>query len=253
MEYPLSSQAAVGFESLKETGSTNRDLLDRAVSCEEFFVLTTEFQTSGRGRLDRRWEAAPGSSVMASMLLKPKFQDPSGVGWLSLLAALAINQALAGLSVISEIKWPNDVLIGGIKVSGVLAEASEDLTTVVLGFGINVFQKEAELPVGNATSLSIETGREVNRDELLATVIENIKSLYGELVLAEGNAQLSGLRDAIIQASATIGQQVSVAFPSSEKVVGLAKDIDQSGRLVVETSRETLSVSAGDVLHLRSN
>jgi BirA family biotin operon repressor/biotin-[acetyl-CoA-carboxylase] ligase len=107
--------------------------------------------------------------------------------------------------------------------------------------------------VGNATSLSIETGREVNRDELLATVIENIKSLYGELVLAEGNAQLSGLRDAIIQASATVGQQVSVDFPSREKVVGLAKDIDQTGRLVVETSRETLSVSVGDVLHLRSN
>ena len=253
MEYLLSRQAANGFESLKETGSTNRDLLVKAASCEEFFVLTTDFQTTGRGRLDRRWEATSGSSVMASILLKPRFRDPTGIRWLSLLAALAINQALASFRVISKVKWPNDVLIDGKKVSGALAEVSEDLAAVVLGFGINVFQCEAELPVETATSLYLATGGQVNRDELLAKVIENIRSLYGDLALAEGDAQASGLRDALVHVSATVGQQVSVDLPNNEKVVGLAKDIDLSGRLVIETSSGTLSVSAGDVLHLRSN
>jgi BirA family biotin operon repressor/biotin-[acetyl-CoA-carboxylase] ligase len=86
----------------------------------------------------------------------------------------------------------------------------------------------------------------------LAKVIQNIISLYGELVSAEGNAEASGLRQALIQASATVGQQVAVEFPDNSQVIGLAKDIDSGGRLVLETSTETLSVSAGDVLHLRS-
>ena len=123
---------------------------------------------------------------------------------------------------------------------------------MVLGFGINVSQGKSDLPVDTATSLFVATGKQVNRDQLLATVIQNISSLYGELASAEGNAEVSGLRQALIQASATVGQQVAVEFPDNTKAFGLAKDIDSGGRLVIETSTETLSVSAGDVLHLRS-
>jgi BirA family transcriptional regulator, biotin operon repressor / biotin---[acetyl-CoA-carboxylase] ligase len=252
MEYLLSTQAANGFENLEQTGSTNRDLLERASSCEEFYVLATDFQSAGRGRMDRRWEAQPGSSVMASILLKPRFIDPAGIGWLSLLAALAINQAVESFGVDSKVKWPNDVLIKGKKVSGILAEASSDLSTLVVGFGINVLQQEAELPVETATSLLIETGSAIDRDALLAKVIENIRGLYAQLDAAGGNAEASGLRQALLQVSATIGQQVAVEFPDGSKAFGLAKDIDPGGRLVIETASETLSVSAGDVLHLRS-
>lgn len=253
MEYLLSSQAASGFENLQETGSTNRDLLERAASVDEFHVLATNFQTAGRGRMDRRWEAEPGSSVMASILLRPKFADAEGIGWLSLLGALAISKALESFGVSSKVKWPNDVLIEGKKVSGILAEASADLSTVVLGFGINVSQSQSELPVETATSLSLATGKQVDRDELLAKVIQNIISLYGDLASSEGNAEAAGLRQALLECSATVGQQVSVDFPDNSKAFGLAKDIDSAGRLVIQTSSETLSVSAGDVLHLRSN
>lgn len=253
MEYPLTMKAANGFENLEQTGSTNRELLERANSDGEFFVLATDFQTAGRGRLDRRWEAEAGSSVMASILLKPTFNDQTGIGWLSLLAALAINRAIASFGVTSRIKWPNDVLIEGKKVSGILAEVSLDLSTVVLGFGINVSQTEPELPGENATSLWLASGKQINRDALLAKVIENIRSLYGELVLAEGNADASGLRQASLVVSATVGQQVSVELPAGTNAVGLAKDIDSGGRLVIETPSEILSVSAGDVLHLRTN
>lgn len=253
MEYLLSRQAANGFELLEQTGSTNRDLLEQAPSLEEFYVLATEFQTAGRGRMDRRWEAKPGSSVMASILLRPRFQDSSGIGWLSLLAALAINQALASLEISSKVKWPNDVLIASKKVSGILAEASSDLSTVVLGFGINVSQGEANLPVEGATSLSLATGKHINRDEVLANVIHNIRGLYAELGLAGGNADASGLRKALLEVSATVGRNVQVEFPDGTNALGLATDIDSGGRLVIETSSETLSVSAGDVLHLRTN
>ncbi len=253
MEYLLSSQAASGFENLRETGSTNRDLLERALAVEEFHVLATDFQTAGRGRLDRRWEAEPGSSVMASILLRPKFADAGGIGWLSLLGALAITKAIASFGVSPKVKWPNDVLIEGKKVSGILAEASADLSTVVLGFGINVSQSQLELPVETATSLYLQTGKQINRDELLAKVIQNIISLYGNLAASEGNAEAAGLRQALLECSATVGQQVSVEFPDNSKAVGLAKDIDSGGRLVIQTSSETLSVSAGDVLHLRSS
>jgi BirA family biotin operon repressor/biotin-[acetyl-CoA-carboxylase] ligase len=251
MEYLKSSQEAAGFEYLEQTGSTNRDLLLRAEGLPEFFVLATDFQTAGKGRMDRGWEASPGSSVMASVLLRPRFSESSGIGWLSLMTALAISQALESRGQDSKIKWPNDVLIENKKVSGILAEASADLSCVVVGFGINVNQTSAQLPVETATSLLVETGGSINRDQLLAAVIKNLKQLYLELNEAGGDAQASGLREAILKSSATIGYQVSVEFPDGKKAFGLAKDIDAAGRLELETTTETLSVSAGDVLHLR--
>ena len=251
MEYLKSSQEAAGFQYLEQTGSTNRDLLLRAEGLPEFYVLATDFQTAGKGRMDRSWEASPGSSVMASVLLRPRFSESSGIGWLSLMAALAISQALESLGQDSKIKWPNDVLIENKKVSGILAEASADLSCVVVGFGINVNQTSAQLPVETATSLLVETGGSISRDQLLAAVIRNLKQLYLELNEAGGDAQASGLREAILKSSATIGYQVSVEFPDGKKAFGLAKDIDAAGRLELETTTETLSVSAGDVLHLR--
>jgi BirA family biotin operon repressor/biotin-[acetyl-CoA-carboxylase] ligase len=99
--------------------------------------------------------------------------------------------------------------------------------------------------------LFVETGIPSNRDQLLAAVIKNLKKLYQELTAAGGDAQASGLREAILKISATVGQQVSVEFPDGKKAFGKAQDIDTAGRLVLETSSETLTVSAGDVLHLR--
>jgi BirA family biotin operon repressor/biotin-[acetyl-CoA-carboxylase] ligase len=251
MEYPLSAQAAAGFLYLEQTGSTNKDLLAKATGLPEFYVLATDFQSAGKGRMDRSWEASPGSSIMASILLRPLFTQSTGIGWLSLLTALAISRAISNLGLAPKIKWPNDVVIAEKKVSGILAEVPTDLSCVVIGFGINVNQSTQQLPVDTATSLAVENAGSVDRDQLLAEVIENIKQLYGDLSSASGDAQESGLRKAILDSSATVGSQVSVEFPDGKKAFGLAKDIDETGRLVVFTQNETLSVSAGDVLHLR--
>jgi BirA family biotin operon repressor/biotin-[acetyl-CoA-carboxylase] ligase len=167
------------------------------------------------------------------------------------MAALAISKALESQGAKALIKWPNDVLIAEKKVSGILAEASPDLSCVVIGFGINVNQSQAELPVDTATSLYIESGAKVDRDLLLASVVKNLMELYSKLAAAGGDADASGLRQEILQFSATVGSNVSVEFPDGKKAFGLATDIDFSGRLVLQTQLETLSVSAGDVLHLR--
>ena len=188
---------------------------------------------------------------MASILLRPRFSQSSGIGWLSLLTALAISRAISDLGPAPKIKWPNDVQIGEKKVSGILAEVATDLSCVVVGFGINVNQSKQQLPVDTATSLFLENASSVGRDQLLAAVIENIKQLYVDLSSASGDATGSGLRKAILEISATVGSEVSVEFPDGKKAFGLAKDIDETGRLVVVNQNETLSVSAGDVLHLR--
>lgn len=254
MEYPKTSLVANGLLALPETGSTNQDLLSLAESMNhpEFFTLITEFQTAGRGRLDRKWQAAPGSSVMASVLLRPNFKDPAGIGWLSLMMAEAIRTALAEFGLDAKIKWPNDVLVDGLKISGVLAEANADLSTVVVGFGINVNQSAKELPTSTATSLLEAGALSLDRDELLARTLTFFKQLYLELGEDSGDAVASGLRKRIEDASATIGELVEVSFPDGTSAVGEAVTIDESGRLQVLSSAKTLAVSAGDVLHLRS-
>lgn len=254
MDYPKTSLVANGLLALAETGSTNQDLLAQAASNQhpEFFTLITEFQTAGRGRLDRKWQAAPGSSVMASFLLRPSFKNDSAIGWLSLMMAESIKTALAEVGIESKIKWPNDVLVKGQKISGILAEANSDLSAVVVGFGINVNQTAQELPTGSATSLLVEGATSLDRDSLLAQTLSGFQKLYLDFVEAGGDAVASGLRARIKESSATIGEMVEVLFPDGSSAVGEAIGIDESGRLQVLSSTKTLTVAAGDVLHLRT-
>lgn len=255
MEYPKASQVVSGLEFLAETGSTNQDLasLAKKTDLPEFFTLVTDFQSAGRGRLDRAWEAPPASSVMASVYLKPRFENQSGIGWISLLVAQAIKKTIGDLGVSANIKWPNDVLISGSKVSGVLAEVSQDLSSVVVGFGINVSQEEKDLPVQTATSLLLAGASSLDRDSILASTLSNLKAAYAELSEAGGDAQACGLRQKLLDSSATIGQLVEVLFKDQDSVRGRAVDIDDTGRLVVKTQTKTLVVSAGDILHLRAH
>jgi BirA family biotin operon repressor/biotin-[acetyl-CoA-carboxylase] ligase len=254
MKYPLSMQVVGALKAVAETGSTNKDLLALTKSEElpELYTLITEYQSAGRGRLDRSWEAPSGSSIMASVLLRPKFADSKGIGWLSLLAAVAISKAVSELGIEAKIKWPNDVLIRGKKLSGVLAEASNDLKEIVVGFGINVTQQESDLPVESATSLALLGASSLDRDLVLSKTLEQFKKLYLALAANEGDAEASGLRSLVLEFSATVGEQVEVSFPDQSSIRGKAIQIDLSGRLVVETSLEQHVVSAGDVLHLRS-
>jgi BirA family biotin operon repressor/biotin-[acetyl-CoA-carboxylase] ligase len=168
------------------------------------------------------------------------------------MMAEAIKTALAEVGIESKIKWPNDVLVKGQKISGILAEANSDLSAVVVGFGINVNQSAQELPTGSATSLLVEGATSLDRDSLLAQTLSHFQQLYLGFVEAGGDAVSSGLRARIIESSATIGELVEVSFPDGSSAFGEAIGIDEGGRLQVLSSTKTLTVSAGDVLHLRT-
>ena len=142
-------------------------------------VAVAEEQSEGRGRLGRVWHAPPRTSVLVSVLLRPEI-EPSRLPELSLVAGGAVAQAIADVTGIDPaIKFPNDVLVGGKKVAGILAESSEG--RVVLGVGVNANQTAEELPVDAQTpptSLRIELGEPVDRAELLAAILLRLESAY---------------------------------------------------------------------------
>ena len=159
--------------------STQR-LLNGAV---EGAVVATDEQTEGRGRLGRTWDAPAGSSLLFSIVLEPSVPSDR-LPELSLVAGAAVAEALAEeAGVDTTVKHPNDVLIGGRKVAGVLAESADG--RVVLGVGVNVTQPRDELPADTATSLALE-GASVDRARLLAAILERLESHYDRWVSAAG-------------------------------------------------------------------
>ena len=235
------------------TPSTNAAVAERARAGEEpGLVLVTEHQTAGRGRLDRVWETPPRSSLTFSVLLAPDV-PPGSWSWLPLLTGYAVQAALADRLPDIALKWPNDVLVdggdsgAGRKVAGILVERIEtDRGPVaVVGVGINVDQTLDELPIALATSISLETGEPVERTGLLGQVLGSLHGLQGLLDDTES------LRRAYADVCVTLGATVDVHLPAGDVRRGEALDIDASGALVVGTDDGTLTVAAGDVVHVR--
>jgi len=267
MDLPVSTALASRLLWLDEVGSTNSDLVAR-VSAEDvsswpdFSVVATDNQVAGKGRLGRDWTAPAGASLAISVLLRPQTPagrplPPESLGWFGLLAGLAMTRACN--SVLPEgkramIKWPNDVLISGRKVCGVLSElvTTADGMALVVGTGVNIALAEDQLPVPTATSLAIE-GAHTSLDELLAAYLTEFSRITKVFVSAAGNVRSSGLLDQIRDECDTIGRSVRVELPTGDNPVGTAIGINEEGSLVVEMANcaEPLVVSAGDVTHLR--
>jgi BirA family biotin operon repressor/biotin-[acetyl-CoA-carboxylase] ligase len=259
MELHASAQFASRLEYLPETGSTNTDLLALAVNSPElwgdFSVLLTDNQTAGRGRLDREWVTQPGSALAVSVLLRPVSFGIEKFGWLPLLAGLAMQRAVASLVEDAEVslKWPNDVLVAGEKISGLLAEVLPDGKGVVIGAGLNLKQSKDELPIETATSLRLHGVQGFELDDVLVRYLASFKRLYEEFSDAKGDAEESGLHEAILDASSTIGAKVLVMLPDGSDFSGTGAGLDQDGRLLVALSDpvEIRAVAAGDIKHLR--
>jgi BirA family transcriptional regulator, biotin operon repressor / biotin---[acetyl-CoA-carboxylase] ligase len=164
--------------------STQRLLGDDA---PEGAVAATDEQTEGRGRLGRAWLAPAGSSVLASVVLRPRV-PPAHLPELSIVAGEACARAITEVAgVEARVKHPNDVLVDGRKVAGILAEAREG--RVVLGLGINVSQREGDFPERAeypATSLLLETGHDFERAELLAAFLDQLERAYDAWVASYG-------------------------------------------------------------------
>ncbi|MGB9377946.1 MAG: biotin--[acetyl-CoA-carboxylase] ligase [Mycobacteriales bacterium] len=231
-----------------ETVSTHADVsaLARAGQAEGL-VLVAESQTGGRGRLDRAWVSPPQAGLTFSVLLRPDVARERW-GWLPLVAGVAVARAVATLTEVEAVlKWPNDVLVGTgrRKVAGLLAEVSGD--AVVVGAGVNVLTRPAELPTADATSLAIEGASVTDRSTILVAILRALAADY--------TAWCAGadVRAAYLAVCDTVGRSVRVAFPDGTELHGVAMDVDDAGRLVVSDSEGTLTaVAAGDVVHVRS-
>jgi BirA family biotin operon repressor/biotin-[acetyl-CoA-carboxylase] ligase len=255
-----------------ETGSSNADLLAAARDgAAEGTVLVAEAQTGARGRLGRRWASPPRAGLTFSVLLRPDGVPAPLLGWLPLLAGVAAVAAVRSVTVVDAgLKWPNDVLVGGAKLGGVLTERTGSM--VVIGIGINVWQGHADLP-GDvaATSLALaaapggtglsppaspsaSTAGPGLRERLLAELLAGLSHWYVAWrdQASPGDADACGLRREYIRRCITLGRPVTVTMPGAEVITGTAAGLDWAGRLEVRTARGLVPVTAGDVVHVRA-
>lgn len=232
------------IRAVPETGSTNADLMALADQGEaEGAVLRADFQSAGRGRLDRTWQAPPGENLLVSILFR---NLPEHLHVLTQLVALAAQRAISReTEVVTQLKWPNDLLVGDRKVAGVLAQSGGRAGNgrpayVVVGIGINVGWAPNE-----GTSL---------RDAGWTSSIAPAALLDAMLAELDGLLELGDdeRHHVYVESLGTIGERVRVALPDGSEIVGRALSVERDGRLVVlDECAETHRVDTADVVHLR--
>jgi BirA family biotin operon repressor/biotin-[acetyl-CoA-carboxylase] ligase len=238
---------------LAVTTSTNADVAAAArLGAAEGLVVIAEEQRAGRGRLDRRWQSPARTGLLLSVLLRPDV-PASALPLLPLLVGLAAVESVRAVAgVRAGLKWPNDIMVAGRKLGGVLAErlgGVDDASGVVVGIGLNVSTRADELPVPTATSVNLEGGV-IDREPLAKELLRALERRYAAFRSASGSP--ISVLPAYRQVCETIGQRVEIQLPEGGAVMGTAVSVDDSGMLVVrdDDGRETAR-SAGDVVHVR--
>lgn len=253
--YPRAAEVSPRLHVAPSVDSTNKTLLKDAFDDPDghphLSVVVTRDQRAGRGRLDRTWVTPPDSALAISVLLRVEAVPIAARGWIPLLAGAAMTAAVSaqldGRDV--RLKWPNDVLVGGLKICGILAEVMPgDPHAVVVGAGVNTRMTAAELPVPTATSFAA-LARTADEDRLLADYLTGLRDAVA--ALAVGGTVADAAIQAVRDACSTIGAEVSVSLPDGVSVIGTATQIDPEGRLVVDAAGVAHTVSAGDVVHVR--
>lgn len=253
--YPQAAAVTPRLHLIETVDSTNakllRDAAEDADGHPHLSVVVTRDQRAGRGRLDRTWTTPPGSALAVSVLLRVAAIPTAARGWIPLIAGAAMTRAVAaqlpGVDV--QLKWPNDVLVGSLKISGILAEVMPgDPQSVVVGAGVNTTTPAVDLPVPTATSFAAG-GHDVDEDRLLADYLTALRDDIAELAVAGGDS--AALHARIEGLCATIGADVRVNLPDGTVLTGRAERLDPEGRLVVATNGVETVVAAGDVVHVR--
>lgn len=234
-----------------EVGSTQRVAGEMATrDAAQGTVVIAELQTAGRGRLGRSWHSPPGVNLYATIILRPQMPIAE-VPRLSLVAGVATAEALeAAAPGMVALKWPNDIWLKGRKAGGIIAEAVTDthqqLSTVLLGIGINVNLAAADIPAelrNKATSVRIATGAECDRVALASALFNRLNSRYME-VEACG---FDSVRPAYERYLALKGRRVTVIDAGGARLEGLVAGIDDDGALLLQSGAGTQRVLTGDV------
>jgi BirA family biotin operon repressor/biotin-[acetyl-CoA-carboxylase] ligase len=231
------------FDTLSSTNTAAADQARKGAP--EGLCVVADEQTGGKGRQGRSWTSRKGSGVYMSLVLRPKIESKY-LPLITLAAAVAVYDVLLkGFLIDPDIKWPNDVLVGGKKICGILAEAveSREGLAVVIGIGINLETPAAE----NATSIRAETSFPTSRDEVLEVVLHDLAKLYD--LLCESPASIIEMWTE--RSSYAIGMDVRVSL-SAGTVEGKTAGLDETGalRLKLVDGSKTV-VHAGDVERLR--
>lgn len=225
---------------VEETTSTQSEL---AANFSPGKVLVAEYQSSGRGRLDRKFEVPPRNGLTFSIALTSDFWRANQT-WIPLVTGSVVAQAINKYAKrnLVKVKWPNDLIIGDLKLGGILSESRE--AGFIVGIGINIFQSSAELPIENATSLSMYL--DVNREALLIEILSQLGVIFSgsDSISAK---DFSDLKNEYRNLCETLGKHVSVTLPGSETLEDLAIAISEDGSLLLKT-RE---IRVADIVHLR--
>lgn len=278
MDWERSRAVVPRFAFLEQAGSTNDEMRTAATGADASAwrhgsVIVTDDQVAGRGRLGRSWLAPTGKTLAISVLVRPgelAGELPMGsYGWLPLLAGAAMTETVRAVAARADeeasaaaddrtgrlevaLKWPNDVLISGYKVCGILSELLPD-GAVVIGAGLNLTLDEHDLPTLTSTSLLLATGRRPDADLVLSDYLGRLLTSIEQLAAHGGDAVASGVADRVSSLCGTLGTDVRVELPGGAELLGTAERIDRDGRLVIRDreNSEPQAVAAGDVTHLR--
>jgi BirA family transcriptional regulator, biotin operon repressor / biotin---[acetyl-CoA-carboxylase] ligase len=239
------------FHHYYKIGSTNIEAMESAAAgAPEGSVFVAEEQTAGRGRGAHQWESAPSAGIYCSVVLRPAL-PPAEALVLSLAAGLAVRSAVQQIDagVLPDLKWPNDLLIGGKKVCGILIEMNAEATRVryiVVGIGINVNQAKFPIELQPlATSLRLVSGTEWSRVELCAALLKSLDREYRDLLEKPG-AHESILRRFQEQSSMARGRQIRVEENGGFE--GVTEGLDARGFLQVRTAQGLRTVVSGSVV-----
>lgn len=210
-------------------------------------LVVADIQTAGRGRRGRNWVSPEGCGIWMSLLLKPDML-PGNASMLTLVMALAVQRALEKTAhVTAQIKWPNDLVVNGKKICGILTEMSaqmDEINYIVVGVGINANMEEFPQECRDvATSVYLETGAKVRRADLVASVMEQFEFYYDIFMRTQ---DLSGLMDAYNACMINEGREVRVLDPKKE-FTGIAMGINERGELMVGTGDAVVKVDSGEV------
>lgn len=230
------------------TDSTNRRArVESENSAPDGSLFIAEEQTAGRGRLGKMWIAPPKTGVWMTLLLRPSVQ-PEDITQITLLAGLAVCRAIENVTGLpAQIKWPNDVVIRGKKVCGILTEMSaeaERIECLICGMGINVNTESFPEDISNAaTSLFLESGIKQPRARLAAEVMNCFEKYYVPFLT-------DGVTDSFLEeyksCCVTLGRDIR-AIQRGEVLIGTAEDITEKGELLIRSKGETLVLSSGEV------
>jgi len=234
----------------EQTTSTN-DVIEKLArdGVKEGAVVFAESQTKGRGRLGRKWISPGRKGLWFSVLLRPDLR-PQETTQLTVASATALRRAIqAETGLRPEIKWPNDILIGGKKVAGILTELSAELDRVrhvILGIGVDVNLSTSEFSPELrklATSLKIESGREISRAELATTILRELDSDYARIC----GGFFAEVADEWQEHCKTIGREVTIQI-GERQICGHAESLDDDGALLLRTDHGRLErITGGDV------